>query len=215
MVMLLAEGLAVPLRERNTLLLAAGFAPTYHETDLDDPELGPVNRALNAILERQEPYPAVVLDRRWNVIRTNRAARTFFAHFLLEGRPQPERPNLLRAMFDPGLVRPYVVEWDRVAATLLQRVHREAVGGVPDADLVDELMAYPGMAAEWWVPSVETLSLPIIPVSFEKSGRRFDYFSAVTTLGSPQDIALQELRIESFFPLNDGTEREAEALATG
>lgn len=212
MVLLLAEGLAVPLRDRNQLLLAAGYAPVYRETDLDDPELAPVHDAISAILEKQNPYPAVVMDRRWNLVRVNRSARAFFNTFLLDGALSPERPNLLRAMFDPELVRPYVVDWETVASILIQRVHREAVGAVPDEGLLDALLAYRGVPESWRVPSVEAPALPVVPVSFEKDGRRFDYFSTLTTLGTPQDVSLQELRIECFFPLNDSTAHEAGEL---
>lgn len=211
MVLHLAEGLEVPLRERNALLLAAGFAPLYREADLEDPELAPVHRALTAILRQQEPYPAVVLDRRWNLVRANEAARTFF-EFLLGDRPAPQPPNILKVMFDPDLLRPFVLDWERVAEALIQRVHREAVAGVPDEGLIEELLSYPDVPARWRSPSPETPTMPLIPVSFARGGRRFDYFSTVTTLGTPQDITLQELRIECFFPVDAETERQAREL---
>jgi transcriptional regulator with XRE-family HTH domain len=214
MVLRLADGLDVPLRDQNALLMAAGYAPLYREADLDDPELGPIHRALTAILNRQDPHPAVVMDRGWSLVRANRGARVFFAH-LLGGRRQPGRPNILRSMFDPQLLRPYVVDWERVAGALMQRVHREAVGGVPDQDLLEELLAYPGVPDDWRVPDLATSSLPVIPVTFQKEGRRFSYFSTVTTLGTPQDITLQELRIECFFPMDEQTERWAAELAAG
>lgn len=212
MILQLADGLRVPLRERNDLFLAAGYAPAYLETDLNAPELAAVHRAMTAILNQQEPYPAVVLDRRWQLLRPNTAARTFF-DFLLEDRPRPARPNLLCAIFDPELIRPYLVDWETVAESLMQRVHREAVGGVPDQDLVERLLSYPGVPAVWRLPRVGVPSLPVIPVSFEKAGERFDYFSTVTTIGTPQDITLQELRIESFFPMNEETAERARRLA--
>lgn len=212
MVLHLAEGLEVPLRERNALLLAAGFAPVYQEANLDAPDLAPVHRALTAILRQQEPYPAIVMDRRWNLVRANEAARTFFG-WLLADRPAPDPPNILRVMFDPALLRPFVVDWERVAEALIQRVHREAVGGVPDETLIDTLLAYPGVPARWSSPRAESPAVPIIPVSFARDDRRFNYFSTVTTLGTPQDITLQELRVECFFPLDDATEKEARRLS--
>ncbi len=195
MVLQLAGALDVPLRERNALLLAAGFAPEYRQSQLDARELEAVKAALDAILRQQEPHPAVVMDREWNIVKTNRAAAKFFG-FLLDGRDGP--PNVLTLMLDPEWVRPYVVNWLDVAAALLQRVQREAVGGVVDEALLARLYRYPG------VPRTSPLaasSLPVVPVSFEKEGRRFDYFSTVTTLGTAQDVTAQELRIECFFPL--------------
>src|SRR5688572_29239807 len=121
MVLLLADTLQVPLRERNALLLAAGFAPVFRESNLDDPLLQPVRRAIAAILAQQEPYPAVVMNRRWDIITVNDSARRFFA-WLLDGRDSVAPTNILRLMFDPRWVRPYVENWDAVAPTLLQRV---------------------------------------------------------------------------------------------
>jgi hypothetical protein len=212
MVLHLAEGLGVPLRERNALLLAAGYAPLYREADLEDPELAPVHRALTAILRQQEPYPAVVLDRAWNLVRANEAARVFFG-FLMYDRPAPDPPNILKVMFDPDLLRPFVLDWERVAEALIQRVHREAVGGVPDERLIEELLSHPDVPGRFRAPAPETPTVPILPVSFARGGRRFDYFSTVTTLGTPQDITLQELRIECFFPLDAATEHQARELA--
>jgi transcriptional regulator with XRE-family HTH domain len=203
MVLILASVLDVPLRERNSMLLAAGFAPVYRETRLDAPELGPVRAALEAILRQQEPHPAVVMNPRWDILDTNRAAKRFFG-FLLGAKPRVAGPpNVLRLMFSPDGVRPYVRNWDAVAGALVQRVHREAVGGVKDdatAALLEEILGYPGVPPRLRTPDLSTPLLPIVPIHFEKRGKRWDYFSTVTTLGTPQDVTLQELRIECFFP---------------
>src|SRR5262245_25808301 len=131
MVLLLASALDVPLRERNALLLAAGFAPVYAESGLDAPELVAVRSALDAILRQQEPFPAVVMNRHWDIVSTNRAAPRFFG-FLLGAQAAAPRLNVLRMMLGPDGLRPYVANWDAVAQMLVRRVHREAVGGVPD-----------------------------------------------------------------------------------
>ena len=127
MVLLLADTLAVPLRERNAFLLAAGFAPMFRESTLDDPELAAVRTAVDAILKQQEPYPAVVMNRRWDIVATNGAAARFFG-MLLDGRTPPAPPMVLRLMFHPDGLRPFVENWDAVAQALVRRVHREAVG---------------------------------------------------------------------------------------
>ena len=208
MVLLLATALDVPLRERNALLLAAGFAPVYNETNIDAPELGPVRLALDAILRQQEPFPAVVMNRRWDILAPNDAARRFFT--MLLGAERAAKPaNLVRMMFDPEGVRPFVVNWESTAEALIQRMHRESVGGVRDdatSALIEEVLAYPDVPRRWRKPNVETPLLPVLPVSFSKDGKTFNYFSAVTTLGTPLDVTLQEVRVESLFPVDKNTE---------
>ena len=213
MVLLLATALDVPLRERNALLLAAGFAPIYSEAKLGAPELGAVQTALFAILRQQEPFPAVVMNRHWDVVHTNEAARRFLG--LLLGARATEPANVVRLMFDPHGLRPYVSNWEAVAEALVQRVHREAVGGVADAStarLLTEVLAYPGVPKRVSRLDVTAPSVPVISIRFRKGEHAFDYFSTVTTLGTPQDITLQELRIECFFPADAATEARARAL---
>jgi transcriptional regulator with XRE-family HTH domain len=216
MVALLAGVLDVPLRERNALLLAAGYAPTYKETGLDAPEMEHARKAVGLILRHQEPYPAVVMDRHWNILTTNTAADRFFSR--LVGPPAGETPlNVIRLMFDPAGLRPFVANWAAVAETLVQRVHREALGGGLDeetARLLREVLAYPGVPARWAAPDLlAPFPRPYVPVQFRKDDLQMDFFSAVTTLGTPLDITLQELRIECFFPADDATERAARRLA--
>lgn len=204
MVLLLADALTVPLRERNALLLAAGFAPMFRESTLDAPELVPVKTAIDAILRQQEPYPAVVLNRHWDIVATNGAASRLFG-LLLGGRTPPGPPNVLRLMFHPEGLRPAVENWEAVAGALLQRVHREAIGGVLDEtgrQILSEILAYPGVPAHWHAVDLGAPLVPVVPVSFRHDGQAFHFFSAVTVLGTPQDITVQELRIECFFPLD-------------
>lgn len=215
MVLLLADALKVPLRERNALLLAAGFAPLFRESSLDDPYLEPIRAAIDAILAQQEPFPAVVMNRRWDVLLTNEAARRFFG-WLLVGSDEPAPTNVLRLMFDPRWIRPYVANWDVVAETLLRRVHREAVGGILDegiAAVLEEILSYPGVPLRWRTPDLGTPLVPVIPVRFAKDERVFDFFSTVTTIGTAQDVTLQELRIECFFPSNASTAEASRQLA--
>ena len=145
MVLALAGALDVPLRERNQLLLAAGYAPLHRETGVEEPAMAQIRGALDQVLRHHEPFPAVVLDRHWDILMANAAATAMFAWLL--GRARSERPaNVLRLMFDPDGLRPFVANWDQVAEALVQRVHREAIGGVPDPDtaaLLQELLALP------------------------------------------------------------------------
>lgn len=215
MVLLLASALDVPLRERNVLLLAAGFAPVYKETQLDAPELQSVRIALDAILRQQEPFPAVVMNRHWDVVRGNTAASRFFG-FLL-GDTTTEMPmNVVRMMFHPQCLRPYVTNWAATAEALVMRIHREVVGRVEDegtSKLLEEILSYPDVPRTFRHPDPRAALLPIVPVSFTKGARTFNFFSTVTTLGTPQDITLQEIRIECFFPADTDTERHAREMA--
>jgi transcriptional regulator with XRE-family HTH domain len=215
MVLHLASTLDIPLRERNALLLAAGFAPIYREANLDAPEVASVRSALDAILRQQEPFPAIVMNRSWDILATNAAASRFFG-FLLGATAAAEPANVIRLMFSPQGLRPFVTNWESAAEALLRRVYREAVGGVPDEKtiaLLSEILDYPDVPVRWRKPSMEAPLLPVIPISFMKEGTTFNFFSAVTTLGTPQDVTLQEVRIESFFPLDSMTRRNAEDLA--
>jgi hypothetical protein len=166
-----------------------------------------VTRAIDRMLQQHEPHPALVLDRHWNVVRTNEAAPRFFGSFVdLEKRPKPR--NLLDLMFDPLGMRPFVEEWEAVAAGLLQRVRREAVGQVLDAKLqalLKRLREYPGVAA--LKPPFAPQS-PVLPIVFRRGNQRFSYFSLITTVGTPQCITAQELRVECLFP----TDEERSAL---
>jgi transcriptional regulator with XRE-family HTH domain len=205
MVLTLARALDVPLRERNQMLLAAGYAPLYRETGLDAAEMSQVSAALEQMLAHHEPFPAVVMDRHWNVVRSNDAAASMFA-FLLDGADPADPPNVVRLMFRS--LRPHVANWDDTGEALIQRVHREAVGGIPDPEtlrLLDEVLSLPGIPAAWRTPDFSAGTLPLLPVVFSKDGLRLSYFSMVTTVGTPQDITLQEIRVESFFPVDERT----------
>jgi hypothetical protein len=156
------------------------------------------------------------MDRYWNVLLTNEAAPRFFNCFIdLSKRPTPR--NLLHLMFDPEGMRPFIGNWEALAKALIQRVHREAVGRVIDQktrDLVGDLLAYPGVNPDWRAPEAPGV-LPMVPVSFIKDGSAMNYFSLITTVGTPQTIAAQELRLECMYPADEETEiLHARLLAT-
>ena len=181
----------------------------YAEAAWDAAQMRVVHRALERMLKQHEPYPALVMDRHWNVLMTNEAAPKFFGRFIDLGTfPRPR--NLLRLMFDPRGLRPFVANWDAVAASLFQRIHQEAVGGVLDEamrSLVGELLAFPGVSADWRTADVANAS-PVVPISFGKAGHASTWFSMVSTVGTPQTVAAQELRVECMFPAD---EAQAEA----
>ena len=203
----IAKALDVPLRERNTLLLAAGYAPIYAESGLSAPEMRSVTGALERMLRQHEPFPAVVMDRTWNVVMTNDAVARFFDCFIdMAARKAPR--NLLRLMFDPDGMRPFLADWEATAQSLLERVHRESVGHTVDEktrELVAALLAYPDVKREWTMPVAAGIT-PVIPLGFVKDGTVLNLFSMVTTVGTPRTITAQELRVECMFPADDATE---------
>ncbi|HEV2678579.1 MAG TPA: helix-turn-helix transcriptional regulator [Aliidongia sp.] len=209
----IAQALDVPLRDRNTLLLAAGYAPIYSDAAWDALEMNSVTRALDRMLRQHEPFPALVMDRYWNVLMTNESTPRFFNCFIdMAAHPKPR--NMLHLIFDPNGMRPFVANWEQVAQGLFERVFRESVGRVIDEKtraLQAALLAYPDVKTEWTAPQASS-ALPVIPLSFVKDGRVLNYFSMVTTVGTPQTIAAQELRIECMFPADDATETHHVAM---
>jgi transcriptional regulator with XRE-family HTH domain len=203
----IAQALDVPLRDRNTLLLAAGYAPIYADGAWDAKEMQSVTGALARMLRQHEPFPAVVMDRHWNVLMTNAAAPRFFNCFVdMAARKAPR--NMLHLMFDPAGMRPFIANWEDVAKGLFERVYRESVGRVIDdgtRELLAALLAYPDVSVDWKAPRTHS-TMPVIPFSFIGDGRLLHYFSMVTTVGTPQAVAAQELRIESMFPADEATE---------
>jgi transcriptional regulator with XRE-family HTH domain len=203
----IAQALDIPLRDRNTLLLAAGYAPIYSEGAWNAPEMQSVTSALQRMLRQHEPFPAMVMDRYWNVLMTNESAPRFFNCFI-DMAARDGRRNMLHLMFDPGGMRPFVANWEDVAQGLFQRVYRESVGRVVDEEtreLLAALLAYPGVKTDWKAPKALS-TMPVIPISFVKDDQALNYFSMVTTVGTPQTIAAQELRIECMFPADEATE---------
>jgi transcriptional regulator with XRE-family HTH domain len=212
----IAQALDIPLRDRNTLLLAAGYAPIYAEGAWNAPEMQSVTKALERMLRQHEPFPALVMDRYWNVLMANDAAPRFFGCFIdMAARKAPR--NMLHLLFDPNGMRPFIANWEDVAKSLFQRVYRESVGRVIDEKtkaLLAELMAYPDVKTEWTTP-IALSAMPVIPIGFVKGDNILSYFSMVTTVGTPQAIAAQELRIECMFPADETTETNHLAMIGG
>ena len=207
MVLRLAAALDVPLRDRNGLFVAAGFAAIYPEHDLDHPAIDRVMAALDRVLDQHAPYPAVVMNRRWDVVRVNAGASRLFAG-LYAPDPMPAPANVLRLMLETGPVRSAVENWNEVAPALLERARREAVGGVLDvatADLVHRLRT--GADAKVFAATPRSIAplVPVVDVRFTYRDSSLSWFSLVSTVGTPIDITAQELRLEAFFPSDDDT----------
>ncbi len=216
MVLMLARALDVPFRERNAMLAAAGYAPVYRETSLDDPHMADMRRALELLLRQNEPFGAVALDRAWDIVMCN-AGYARFVELLGQGRLEayrvlpPPRKNLMRLVFGP--LRPAIVNWEEVARSLLERARREASTDRDPARrrvLDDCIQAAP---AEWRTPWPEAPSSLVLTVDIRVGAVEVHLFSTIATLGTAQDITLQELHIESFHPADEATERLVRAMA--
>lgn len=215
MVQRFAEALDMPLRERNALLLAAGFAAVYRERPLDDDAMVQARRALEFILKAHEPFPALVMSRTWDLLAANQAAGRLMAWLGAGNAPVGTPPNVLRLLLHPDGLRPYIADWESAAASLIARARREdgPAGDETMARLLDEVLQYPGIPRKWRAPDFDAEVLPLLPLTFEKDGVRSSWFTTIATFGTPQDITLQELRIESFFPADEETEAAARAQA--
>ncbi len=211
MVLHLAEHLDVPLRDRNQLLLAAGYAPVYGQRGLDEPEMGPVRGALEAVLRGHEPYPAVVVDRHWGMVAGNSAVA-----LLTDGvAPELLEPpvNVLRVSLHPDGVAPRIANLAEWRAHLLDRLGRQAVstGDPALAALYAELSELPGGGqAEPFDPTAGDIA---VPLRLRAGDRVLSFISTMTTFGTATDITVAELSIESFFPADAGTAEAVRAFA--
>lgn len=209
MVFLLGNLLDVPLRHQNLMLQAAGFAPAFRESDLNEPDLAAVRDALTFILRSQEPYPAIVVDRSWNLLLQNTASTRLMSALLgPAARQGGGTPNLFRMMLDPAGLRCFVTNWEEVAAHLAHRIHQEldAMGPHdPAAAELEALLAEKGMPEKGKVLDWDDLPGPTLNVAIEANGVRAAFFTTITTLGTAMDVTLQDLRIETMYPADDAT----------
>ena len=220
MVVQLADALDVPLRERNSWLTAAGFAPIYRHTNVDEPEMRPVAQALDLILTHHDPMPAVVLNRRWEVQKTNQAANQLLG--LLGPEEEvwqrvgggPER-NLVRLTLHPNGLRPLITNWDELLPAFVSRLRREArsAGSAAEVAELEALLELTG-PARIPEPSLDKPLLPILPLRLQAGDVELGLFSVIATFGTPQDVTVDDLRIESFFPMDNQTREFFESLAT-
>lgn len=205
LVLHLADHLDVPLRERNALLLAAGYAPTYHETPLDAPEMQPVRDALDKILSGHDPFPAVVVDRRWNLVSANKPALMLLTDGVAPALLEPPA-NALRVSLHPDGLAPRIVNFAAWSDHLLTRLDRQVAASADDElrALADELRTYPGVAGRH-EGHVDAAALLFVPLVLRTRGEQLHLFSTLATFGTALDITVEELAIEAFFPADAAT----------
>ncbi|MFC3652156.1 helix-turn-helix domain-containing protein [Dyella humi] len=214
MVLRLADALGMPLRECNALLMAAGYAPKYPETSLSTPAMAQIRQAIELMLKQQEPYPAFLLNRHWDVLMANEAAARV-AQFVLPGAPSAHT-NMIRQIFDPKDLRSAIVNWEDVAGDLIRHLH-DVIAATPSDTvtraLLEEALAYPGVPMQWRIRDVSTAPSPLLTTVFRKDDRQLSFFSTITTFGTPHDVTIEDLHIESCFPMDEETARFCRELA--
>jgi len=211
MVLRLSERLDIPLRERNTLLVAAGYAPMYRERALDDPALSPARQAVELILKSHEPYPAIAIDRHWNLI----AANSVVPHMLAGVDPALlQAPmNVLRLSLHPQGLAPKIANLAQWRRHLFERVRQQIAASADPVlvQLLEELQAYP-------TPEGADLQLDgehpgvVMPFQFKAPQGVLSFISTITIFGTPVDVTLQELAMETFFPADDFTKQVLQSL---
>ncbi|USG62876.1 helix-turn-helix transcriptional regulator [Sneathiella marina] len=215
MVLRLAEVMDLPLRERNRLLNASGYTGAYAETALDDDGLSQVRRALDHILRQQEPYPAVVMNRCFDVLMINHAGAKMMNMLGLRLGGEAGPPNLLRLTLHGDGLRGVIKDWDRVARHMIERAHRQ-VRGAGETDplkkLIAEVLAYPDIPDDWKLENPADDALPILPLAFELGGHTLSWITTIASFGTPQDVTAEEIMVECMFPADGETEAAVLAL---
>jgi transcriptional regulator with XRE-family HTH domain len=206
MVIRLAAALDIPLRQSNELLLTAGYAPVWGETDLGAEGFAPIREALDYMLNQQEPYPAVVIDRRWNLLKANQGA-VAMVEFLVGPANPSASINLADALVAPDVLRPYLANWTEVVHYFVRSVEADAAAdATPETNaLLERLLDYKDVQAALSQAPSPVATAPVLPMHFAKGPIKLRLFTTIATLGTPLDITLQELRIECFFPMDDET----------
>jgi transcriptional regulator with XRE-family HTH domain len=216
-VLALARELDVPLREQNDLLLAAGYAPRYSETDLDAPAMHEIRAALRRLLDAHAPYPAIVVDRRWDLVLANAAAGLLTADLPAHVLGPP--PNVFRLCLHPDGLAPRIVNFEAWAERLLAQLRR-LVTVTQDAGLADlqkEVLAYPNVAGlglhdatERWPIRSDDL---VVPLRLRHGSGELSFFTTMMRFATPLDVTLDELAVEAFYPVDEPTRLALEAQA--
>jgi len=215
MVMRLMAALQVPPLEQNQALRAAGFAPRFPEPCLDELPSA-VGAAVERMLRQQEPYPLLVLSFYGDVLRVNEAGKRVLGAFVAEPDRLTSPPNMFALVFDPALSRPFVRDWAQLARRMLSGLQRQVLQSPGDARLVevlDGLFQHPDVPPEWRQPDFSADLGGTLTVGLQRGDMRLDFLTTITAFSAPGMVALQDLRIESYFPADEATRAACEQIA--
>ncbi len=215
MVLRLAERLEVPLRERNALLIAAGFAPTFPQRALDDPALASARRAVDLILQGHEPFPALAVDRDWNMVAANRMVAPLMASAAADLRAAPV--NVIRLSLHPRGIAPRIVNFAEWRAHLLERLRRDAeITANPKLrELLAEAQAYPTPPGARLKQPANDFTGIAVPFQFTSPAGTLSFYSTTTVFGTPVEVTLSELMLETFLPADEATAAYVREFAAG
>lgn len=214
MILRLASTLAVPLREQNAILQTAGFAPQFDAPGFPALDHGPIADAIGRMMAQQEPFPLTVLDRHYNAIKRNAAATRMLS--VLPLSDEDTSINMCEIVFDPNGIRPLIENWEEVARVLLSRLYRERLLRPNDealAQLISRLMSYPDVPATFREQDFGAPSEAVVSIRLNLGGTKLGFFTTVTAFQAPQNVTLEEMLIESYFPLDDATDAFCRAQA--
>jgi transcriptional regulator with XRE-family HTH domain len=213
----LSGALGLGLRDVNALLHAAGLPREFRESELSVKWPESIERAVTRMLAQQEPYPMIVLNVRHDVLRGNQAAFRLIGRFVEEPNALGQQPNLLHVIFNPKLMRPFIVDWARLARAMLTKLQREALARPADSSipaLVTELCHYPGVPEHWREPALDLPVTPTLEFEAVRGMDRVRFLTTLTVFNTALDVTLDELQLESFFPADEDTEALCRKLAS-
>ncbi|TDF35869.1 XRE family transcriptional regulator [Alteromonadaceae bacterium M269] len=211
MVVQLADALDVPLRERNVMLQAAGFSALYNESQMDDPVMAPIMKAVKRVLEHHNPLPAIVVDRFWDVQMMNASAERLFGLIMSSSdfaskNGEQAKLNVAELTLHPKGLRQFITNWEQAAPSFVSRLKSEMLSSA-NVEVRQRLGGYLALASSVGeFDSFQPGLLPVMPLNISVSGVELSFFSMISTIGTPQDITTDELRIESFYPNDEATE---------
>ena len=216
MVLRLGAALGLALRDANALLHAAGLPRAFPESRAEQALPPVIERVISQMLEQQEPYPMIVLNGRYDLLRANRGAMKLFLRFVRDPEKLGAQPNALHLIFHPDLLRPYLEDWPALARNLLTHLQRDtltrpASDGIPE--LVRELCAYPGVPEDWRQPAFDLPLPPALELGLTRDGLHARFLTTLTVFNAPLDVALEDLRLESYFPADEATAALCRRLA--
>lgn len=218
MVMQIAEALSLSLQNRNRLLLAAGFAAAYPQRALDSTDMQPLKQALQRMLRHHKPYPAIVVNRRWDLVLMNGTVARLFgmvgdgAEIWKKVAPDGRR-NILKMIFHEAGLRPYIRNFDDVVRMLLGYLQREAAESAGAAEILDDVMRESGLPRRLRGAGPLPQPTPVFATHLEANGVKLSLFTMISTFGTPQDVTAEELRVGSFYPADDASEAFLRNLA--
>ena len=204
----LSTALQIPLRDRNLLLRAAGFADIYVDRDLSDREMTIIREAVRRMMTAHDPYPSFAVDRHWNIRDMNNSARRMMAP-MVEAFPldDPARPvNILDLFFSPSGIRPRIANWEDCARQAIQRIHREALSPADLRRALDRIAVHPDLPSDWWALDVRHALDPAFTLDVTVGPQTIRFFSVIAAVATPTTALAQELRVETMFPADAESE---------